>query len=168
LVSLTHYGQSRAVSEGIPMMLWINPELGQYGLEAEYSFQNIDDHAVDYQLDPDLRFDIELLSQSQQQQQQQRPGMQSSQTLSPQMLQVRAALAAQTASRFGKNAAVIRFTPDGFIDDSSPQNIWLRDQKGQQQSRSRMAIDADSVWIMLSTNRLRYEIQTNIYAIARR
>src|SRR5580704_13263595 len=33
-LSLTRYGQSRAVSEGIPVELWINPRQGSYGLQA--------------------------------------------------------------------------------------------------------------------------------------
>src|SRR5262249_21799177 len=34
-VSLTRYGQSRAVSEGVPMMLWIDPKERTYGLQEE-------------------------------------------------------------------------------------------------------------------------------------
>src|SRR3954471_10738870 len=33
LVSLIRYGQSRAVSEGVPVVLWINTRQGTYGLE---------------------------------------------------------------------------------------------------------------------------------------
>jgi len=37
-VSLTHYGQSRAISEGMPMLLWVNPKLKTYGLEMESGY----------------------------------------------------------------------------------------------------------------------------------
>ena len=33
-LSLTRYGQSRAISEGIPVELWINPAQETYGLQA--------------------------------------------------------------------------------------------------------------------------------------
>src|SRR5690242_5350282 len=35
LLALTHAGQSRAVSEGIPMRLWLDTEQGTYGLQEE-------------------------------------------------------------------------------------------------------------------------------------
>src|SRR5580765_4940142 len=35
LLSLTHYAQSRAVSEGVPVILWINPADSTYGLTIQ-------------------------------------------------------------------------------------------------------------------------------------
>src|SRR4051812_33317266 len=35
LLSLTHYGQNRAVSEGMPVSLWVNTKSGTYGLQLE-------------------------------------------------------------------------------------------------------------------------------------
>src|SRR5690349_9721534 len=32
MLSLAHYAQSRAVSEGVPMVLWVNPSTATYGL----------------------------------------------------------------------------------------------------------------------------------------
>ena len=43
------------------------------------------------------------------------------------------------------------FPPDGFIDETSPQSVVLRDQSGE------------SIWITQSRNRLNYEIHTNIF-----
>src|ERR1700744_926748 len=37
LLALMHLAQSRAVSEGIPMMLWIDAPQGEYGVTAETS-----------------------------------------------------------------------------------------------------------------------------------
>ena len=34
LFALMHAGQSRAVSEGLPMMLWVDEKQGAYGLNA--------------------------------------------------------------------------------------------------------------------------------------
>jgi type II secretion system protein H len=39
-VALTHYGQSRAVSEGEPMLLWIDPKAGSYGLQDESGYND--------------------------------------------------------------------------------------------------------------------------------
>src|SRR5919112_30043 len=38
LLTLTRYAQSRAVSEGIPMTLWIDGHEGAYGLEAQNGY----------------------------------------------------------------------------------------------------------------------------------
>jgi len=42
LIALMHAAQSRAVSEGAPMMLWVDEKAGGYGVEAETSGQNGD------------------------------------------------------------------------------------------------------------------------------
>src|SRR5687767_2693361 len=34
-LALTRYGQSRAISEGVPISLWIDPKEKKYGLEIE-------------------------------------------------------------------------------------------------------------------------------------
>jgi Tfp pilus assembly protein FimT len=49
-VSLTHYAQSRAVSEGVPMVLWVDPAARTYGLEQEAGYNDGDPKAVDYSL----------------------------------------------------------------------------------------------------------------------
>src|SRR5688572_19269233 len=45
-LTLTRYAQSRAVAEGIPMTLWVDPLEGIYGLEAQKGFLDRDDKAV--------------------------------------------------------------------------------------------------------------------------
>src|SRR5262245_158113 len=45
LLALTRFGQSRAVSEGIPMELWLDATRGAYGLEAEPSYETTDPKA---------------------------------------------------------------------------------------------------------------------------
>jgi type II secretion system protein H len=47
-VSLTHYAQSRAVSEGVPMFIWVDPKAGTYGLEQEAGYTDGDTKAVNY------------------------------------------------------------------------------------------------------------------------
>src|ERR1043165_7901245 len=48
-VALTRYGQSRAVSEGVPMVLWLDSSARAYGLEQEISYSTTSDgKAVDF------------------------------------------------------------------------------------------------------------------------
>src|SRR4051812_22929215 len=53
-LALTRYGQNRAVAEGVPMILWINPSKGMYGLEAQEGYLDKDSKSVEYELDEKL------------------------------------------------------------------------------------------------------------------
>jgi hypothetical protein len=53
-----HAAQSRAVSEGMPMMLWINAAAGQYGVTAETSGKNGDAGAEVLALDGTLKIAV--------------------------------------------------------------------------------------------------------------
>jgi type II secretion system protein H len=55
LIALMHAAQSRAVSEGMPMMLWIDASAGQYGLVAEASGKDGDAKAETLTLDGTLK-----------------------------------------------------------------------------------------------------------------
>ena len=59
LAALMHAGQSRAVSEGAPMMLWIDEKAGGYGLEAETGGRNGDARAENLSLDPTLQIAVQ-------------------------------------------------------------------------------------------------------------
>ncbi len=54
IMSLMHMAQSRAVSEGMPMMLWVDEKGGSYGVQAETSGQNGDPKAEELMLDSTL------------------------------------------------------------------------------------------------------------------
>ena len=58
LAALMHAAQSRAVSEGAPMMLWVDEKAGGYGLEAETSGQNGDAKAEDLTVDSTLQISV--------------------------------------------------------------------------------------------------------------
>ncbi len=58
LMALMHAAQSRAVSEGAPMMLWIDEKVGAYGIAAETSGQNGDAKAEDLTVDPTLQISV--------------------------------------------------------------------------------------------------------------
>ena len=54
-----HAGQSRAVSEGLPMMLWINEQTGAYGLTAETSGDKGDAKAETLTVDSTLQIAVQ-------------------------------------------------------------------------------------------------------------
>lgn len=104
ILSLTHYAQSRAVSEGVPLILWINPADSTYGLTVQVSFNDVDGdpRAVNYTMESGLTLEV------------------------PQG--VVAPLSEQDDEKLGianEGLAFIRFTPDGFFDDSSVRKIII-------------------------------------------
>jgi prepilin-type N-terminal cleavage/methylation domain-containing protein len=104
MLSLTHYAQSRAVSEGAPVILWINAAESSYGvsIQSSYSDAEADDRPVRYTADPNLQLEtpagnVETLSEEQDERLGLPDGM-----------------------------VAIRFMPDGFFDDSSVKKIIIR------------------------------------------
>ena len=125
LLSLTHYAQSRAVSEGVPVILWLNPADSTYGLAIQSTFSDPegDTHAVKYTLEASLRLETPSATT--------------------------AALSEQDDEKLGLTTdglAVIRFTPDGFFDESSVSKITLRQ-------------GATALELVPTVNRLGYEIR---------
>lgn len=104
LLSMTKYGQSRAVSEGIPMVLWIDNKQQIYGLQAASGYLDYDDKAVEFRLDPNL-------------------------VIQPALPLVTSMSAATMTvePRLG-NLPMIRFAPDGSIGETSPYSIQIRDK----------------------------------------
>ena len=58
LAALMHAGQSRAVSEGATMVLWVDEKQGTYGLQAETSGQDGDAKAENLNLDSTLQIGV--------------------------------------------------------------------------------------------------------------
>jgi len=125
-VSLTRYGQSRAVSEGVPMVLWMDTKLGTYGLREETGYSDQDAKSVEFVLGQDLHLMVADLPAT--------SGL---------------LAAVRRTQQADPNVPTLRFQPDGFIDETSPQSVEIREG------------DRDSVWITQSRNRLNYEIHTN-------
>jgi prepilin-type N-terminal cleavage/methylation domain-containing protein len=131
LLAVTRYGQSRAVSEGVPMLLWLNVESNQYGLRIDPSFAIQDTNAL--QFDWNERIQIEA-------------GLAESATnLRPW----------QVSSLLSDRMVKICFLPDGSISDISPSRLRL--QELREQGEPAAEIDGE-IWITQSPNRLRYEI----------
>ncbi|HUZ07190.1 MAG TPA: GspH/FimT family protein, partial [Candidatus Paceibacterota bacterium] len=61
LFALTHAGQNRAVSEGMPMVLWIDEKNNGYGLEEESPAQKTDPDAESFTADGNVQ--IAVISQ---------------------------------------------------------------------------------------------------------
>jgi Tfp pilus assembly protein FimT len=135
LLALTRSGQSRAVSEGLPMDLWVDAGQGIFGLEAEPSYETSDPKAVDFTLDGGLELQVENKTVVE-------PvttlnhGQQASTASVPRVSLVHA------------NLPTIRFLPDGSISETSPQVLRLTDRDGA------------SLWVRQSRDRVNYEISS--------
>jgi Tfp pilus assembly protein FimT len=121
-LGLTRYGQSRAVSEGIPMILWLDEEERTYGLEAEPSYIDEDAKALVFELHDEVQLEVKL------------------------PVATRNSASAQRLSSPGY-LELIRFTPDGFLSERSPDWIVFRQSED------------DAIWLGPSRNRLNYEVQ---------
>lgn len=100
-LALTRYGQSRAVSEGMPMTLWIDRDQHRYGLRAAEGYVDSDAKAGEFTFNEDLQIEAQMraiVSQSSQ------------------------LLMNRTASKL----PAIRFLPDGSIAETSPAQITIR------------------------------------------
>jgi len=104
-MALTRAAQSRAVAEGVPMVLWLQPKERTYGLIADKSFLEEDPKAEQFTADESLE------------------------------IEPRYSADANTASRANqfKNERLdtsgvftLRFNPDGFVSASSPEIVVFR------------------------------------------
>ena len=126
-LSLTRYGQSRAVSEGMPMVLWVDVRQRIYGLEAQAGYLETDIKAVTYNLAEDLEVEVSA-----------------------------PAVTTRLTQRSGTGSSAsglptIRFSPDGFLGETSPETIQIREGQDRRES---------AIWITQSPNHLAYEIQS--------
>ena len=107
------------------MVLWIDARRGAYGLQQEAGYTDSDSNAVSFRLSEEMRIEAQTPAIA---------------TLMSQLN--------QTVPGAG-NLPRIRFTPDGFIGETSPERVLFRHGR------------EDAIWIVESTNRLKYEIQAN-------
>ena len=135
LLALTHIGQSRAVSEGVPVDLWVDPEVGSFGLEAEPSYEANDPKAIVNSIDSSLQIQVVA-----------RTLMSATNTLT--RLTGSSTVSVPKAQLIHPTLPTIRFLPDGSISDTSPQSLRL------------LGRDGDSLWLAQTRNRLNYEIRT--------
>jgi len=123
-LSLTRYGQSRAINEGVPVELWVNPKAGTYGLEALSGYTETQTKPEQYHVNSSVQIALSASSS----------------------VLVHSNYWSQASAHFGA-VTKIRFQPDGFISDASPQNVYLRQGTGEQ------------IWIAEAPSHLEYDIQ---------
>jgi type II secretion system protein H len=58
IIALMHQGQSRAVSAGVPMVLWFDTKQQKYGLEEEPGYNDKDPDAVELTLNENLQVEV--------------------------------------------------------------------------------------------------------------
>lgn len=134
LLSLTRAGQSRAISEGVPMVLWVDEKNNEYGLESESSYDDLDDKAREFAVDPKLGMEsVNPILGSR------------NATLSPPLSN--SGLAAKSRKR---NIPFIRFQPDGSVSLDSLRAVRL------------VGRDEESIYVAQSRNRLNYEIRNQL------
>jgi type II secretion system protein H len=127
MLALTRYAQNRAVSEGVPIVMWFNPENQTYGIEAEVTYDQNDPEAIAYELDSNLEMEL------------------------PKGV-ITETIPWKATTEIAGDYPSIRFTPDGFIDENSPEWVWIKVTR---------ADTPDAVWLALSDNRLNYELQNS-------
>jgi prepilin-type N-terminal cleavage/methylation domain-containing protein len=135
LLALTRHGQSRAVSEGITMDLWLDSEHRTLGLEAQRTFEPNDTKKEELTLDPGLTMEVSLRG---------------SLTSSNRMSQGGAVALASVLKRAPVKPGLpaIHFEPDGSIGEQSPRAVQLKNRTGA------------SLWVAVAKNQMGYEIRT--------
>jgi prepilin-type N-terminal cleavage/methylation domain-containing protein len=135
LLALTRSGQSRAVSEGMPIDLWVDTTEGAFGLEAEPSYDTSDPKAQEFTVDTGLK--IEVIS---------RMVAAPTNTMNRAQMTSRASVPRVMLAR--SSLPTIRFLPDGSIGDTSPQMLHMT------------GTDGGSLWLAQSRDGLTYEIRS--------
>ncbi|MFM8359950.1 MAG: Tfp pilus assembly protein FimT/FimU [Verrucomicrobiota bacterium] len=149
LLSLTRYAESRAVAEGVPMLLWLNPAQRAYGLVAEFSYAPQDPRERQYAVDRDVRMEVTAAPSFRQTQDPLLPARQQA-----------------AVARFGRDASVIRFQADGFLSEGAPEAVGFSPEP--RDGSSARPGPAASTWVARTVDGLRYAIPTNQLADARR
>ena len=102
MLALTHLAQSRAVSEGVPILVWFNPKSSTYGLNIQEGYVDHDDRASAFTLDSTVTLEAPNTGAM--------------------------PVSEQQDEKLGlpDGLPVIRFNPDGFPDVVSQAKIVLR------------------------------------------
>jgi Tfp pilus assembly protein FimT len=149
-IALTRYAQSRAVSEGVPMIVWVDEKERKYGIGIEDSFVDADEEdgqAKTYDLAEGLEIEVVRSAVLQVENASGNTGTAASEDLA-------AAVAAEAARADAEGDQVnIRFTPDAFLGDHVPEAVIIRDRNRKE----------NESWLAPNRNRIVYEVQTNAY-----
>ena len=126
MLTLTQYAQSRAVSEGVPVILWVNPATSVYGISTQSSYNDPDGdvRGVRYVAEASLKLESPTNANA-------NPSEQDDERLG-----------------LDEGLVFIRFTPDGFFDESSANKIIIR-----------LGATATGLELVPNASRLAYEIR---------
>jgi type II secretion system protein H len=102
MLSLVHYAQSRAVAEGVPVLLWIDPTTSTYGIEVQGGHEGADERAHVFTAEPTLT--LETVGNAE------------------------TYVSEQEDELLGlpEGRPAIRFNPDGFFDEGGISKIVIR------------------------------------------
>jgi prepilin-type N-terminal cleavage/methylation domain-containing protein len=142
-LSLTRYGASRAVAEGIPVELYVDTQQRLYGLRAQAGFLERDTKRVEYKLPEELSFEVTAAPPKK------ASGEDNLDNPDEQFLNN-----LDDTSDSGNPIKIIRFNSDGFIGDKSPAAVILRQRAADESA------EGDAVAIAQTATRLTYEIRT--------
>lgn len=56
-IALTEYARNEAISQGVPMTVWIDVENGRFGAEPKTGFSGNDNTQKEFSLNPDVHFE---------------------------------------------------------------------------------------------------------------
>jgi prepilin-type N-terminal cleavage/methylation domain-containing protein len=144
-LSLTRYGASRAVAEGIPVELYVDTQQRLYGLRAQAGFLDRDTKRVEYKLPEEISFEVTAAPQKKV------SGEDNLDDPDEQFLNN-----LDDTSDSGNPIKIIRFNSDGFIGEKSPAAVLLR----QRSTDETASAEGDAIAIAQSATRLNYEIRT--------
>ena len=120
-LALTRAAQSRAVAEGVPMVLWFDTKERTYGLNADKSYVEDDPKAEEFKVDETLELDLRY---------------------SPDAVAISRTSAFQNEKQATSGLYTLHFNPDGFVSLSSPETVVIRQGKDDElwvsQSRNRL------------------------------
>lgn len=130
-LALTRFGQSQAVEMGAPMILWVDSRDSAYGLREEYT------------RDTRERLPFAQGNMVRQDGDPQRPVFRLAADLKFEI---------PASTKFTNGLAIVRFLPDGYIDENSFQYLYIKDVKDAKGQ------EAQSIPICQSRNRMKYEL----------
>ena len=144
-LSLTRYGASRAVAEGIPVELYVDTAQKLYGLRAQAGFLEQDTKRVEYKLPAEISFEVTAAPPKK------ASGADNLDDPDSEFLNT-----AEDTSDSANPIKIIRFNSDGFIGDKSPAAVVLRQRSAEESASA----EGEALAIAQSATRLNYEIRT--------
>jgi type II secretion system protein H len=59
LIALTEYGRDEAMSQGVPMSVWVDPKAQRMGVEPKVGFDGDETRAREFELNTDIHFELD-------------------------------------------------------------------------------------------------------------